>query len=77
MAPSSRRRSIPWSSPRSTEATRSKECAGYSWPETTTPSMEEMNKLIVEGVVQKTMRDITPPPPVGDGREWGALPGDR
>eukprot|EP00972_Heterocapsa_arctica_P106316 15662318-Heterocapsa_arctica.AAC.1 len=28
-------------------ATRSKECAGYSGKETTTPIMEEMNKLIV------------------------------
>eukprot|EP00972_Heterocapsa_arctica_P007175 1046942-Heterocapsa_arctica.AAC.1 len=27
-------------------APSSKECAGYSGPETATPSMEEMNKLI-------------------------------
>merc|ERR1711972_1079024 len=39
-------------------AVRSKECAGYKGPEMTAPSMEEMNKLIVEGVVKKTLRDI-------------------
>merc|ERR1712224_1159373 len=39
-------------------AKRSKECAGYSGPEMTAPSMEEMNKLIVEKVVKKTLSDI-------------------
>merc|ERR1712014_128239 len=40
------------------KATRNKECAGYSGPDMTAPSMEEMNKLIVEHVVKKTSRDI-------------------
>merc|ERR1712028_244654 len=40
------------------KAVRSKECAGYSGPEMTAPSMEEMNKLIVEHVVKKTLKDI-------------------
>jgi len=40
------------------KATRTKECAGYSGPEMTAPSMEEMNKLIVEHVVKKTLKDI-------------------
>merc|ERR1712014_239871 len=40
------------------KATRKKECGGYSGPDMTAPSMEEMNKLIVEHVVKKTLRDI-------------------
>merc|ERR1712187_690326 len=40
------------------KATRKKECAVYSGPDMTAPSMEEMNKLIVEHVVKKTLRDI-------------------
>merc|ERR1719446_1279245 len=40
------------------KAVRSKECAGYKGPEMTAPSMEEMNKLIVEEVVKKTLREI-------------------
>jgi len=40
------------------KATRKKECAGYSGLDMTAPSMEEMNKLIVEHVVKKTLRDI-------------------
>jgi len=40
------------------KATRKKECAGYSGPDMTAPSMEEMNKLIVEHVVKKTLKDI-------------------
>merc|ERR1712124_152245 len=36
-----------------------KECAGYSGPEMTAPSMEDMNKLIVEQVVVKTLEEIT------------------
>merc|ERR1712025_1101813 len=40
------------------KAVRSKECAGYTGPDMTAPSMEEMNKLIVEHVVKKTLRDI-------------------
>merc|ERR1712019_45220 len=37
---------------------RRKEVAGYSGPEMTAPSMEEMNKLIVEEVVKKTLGEI-------------------
>merc|ERR1712232_1130876 len=40
------------------KATRCKEVAGYTGPEMTAPSMEEMNKLIVEKVVKKTLSDI-------------------
>merc|ERR1712190_297387 len=36
------------------KATRCKEVAGYSGPDATAPSMEEMNKLIVEKVVKAT-----------------------
>merc|ERR1711988_825664 len=41
------------------KAVRSKECAGYSGPEMTAPSMEEMNKLIVEEVIKETLKSIT------------------
>merc|ERR1712170_245961 len=41
------------------KATRSKEVAGYKGPDATAPSMEEMNKLIVEEVVKKTLEEIT------------------
>merc|ERR1711971_152903 len=40
------------------KATRCKEVAGYTGPDATAPSMEEMNKLIVEKVVKKTLEDI-------------------
>merc|ERR1712170_320384 len=40
------------------KAVRTEECAGYSGPEMTAPSMEEMNKLIVEEVVKKTLEEI-------------------
>merc|ERR1712072_218621 len=40
------------------KAARTKECAGYSGPEMTAPSMEEMNKLIVEEVVKETLKEI-------------------
>merc|ERR1712193_4628 len=40
------------------KAVRTKECEGYTGPEMTAPSMEEMNKMIVEEVVKKTLRDI-------------------
>merc|ERR1711915_419137 len=40
------------------KATRCKECAGYTGPDATAPSMEEMNKLIVEEVVKKTLEEI-------------------
>merc|ERR1711904_348002 len=41
------------------KATRTKECAGYSGEEMTAPSMEEMNRLIVENVVKRTLSEIT------------------
>jgi len=40
------------------KAKRSKECKGYTGPEMMAPSMEEMNKLIVEEVVKKTLAEI-------------------
>merc|ERR1711881_681035 len=40
-------------------AKRTEECAGYSGKEMTAPSMEEMNKLIVEHVVKKTLSETT------------------
>merc|ERR1711972_1314858 len=41
------------------KATRCKEVAGYTGPDATAPSMDEMNKLIVEEVVKKTLAEIT------------------
>merc|ERR1711879_85934 len=41
------------------KATRRKEVAGHGGPDATAPSMEEMNKLIVEEVVKKTLEEIT------------------
>merc|ERR1719388_553239 len=41
------------------KAIRSKECAGYTGPEITAPSMEEMNELIVEEVIKETLKEIT------------------
>merc|ERR1712110_103877 len=40
------------------KATRCKEVAGYTGADMTAPSMEEMNKLIVEEVVKKTLEEI-------------------
>merc|ERR1711930_24334 len=40
------------------KATRCKEVAGYTGPDATAPSMEEMNKLIVENVVKATLGEI-------------------
>merc|ERR1712194_266799 len=40
------------------KAVRSKECAGYTDAEMTAPSMEEMNKLIVEKVIKATLEEI-------------------
>merc|ERR1712232_249859 len=40
------------------KATRKKEVAGYTGPDATAPSMEEMNKLIVEKVVKRTLQNI-------------------
>merc|ERR1711871_405241 len=41
------------------KAVRTKECAGYTGPEMAAPSMEEMNKLIVEEVIKETLKEIT------------------
>merc|ERR1711953_238383 len=40
------------------KALRTKECAGYTGPDPTAPSMEEMNKLIVEEVIKETLKEI-------------------
>merc|ERR1712151_288666 len=40
------------------KATRCNEVAGYKGPDATAPSMEEMNKLIVEKVIKKTLEEI-------------------
>merc|ERR1712176_863410 len=40
------------------KATRCKEVAGYSGEDATAPSMEEMNRLIVEKVVKATLQEI-------------------
>merc|ERR1712241_940012 len=40
------------------KAKRSQEVAGYTGPEMGAPSMEEMNRLIVEEVVKKTLQEI-------------------
>merc|ERR1719218_324757 len=40
------------------KATRKKEVAGYTGPDATAPSMEEMNKQIVEKVVKRTLSEI-------------------
>jgi S-adenosylmethionine synthetase len=41
------------------KATRCKEVAGYTGPDATAPSMTEMNKLIEEKVIKKTLEEIT------------------
>jgi len=41
------------------KAQRSKECEGYTGPEMTAPSMEDMNKAIVEEVIKETLKEIT------------------
>merc|ERR1711934_849841 len=40
------------------KATRCKEVAGYTGPDATAPSMEDMNKSIVEEVVKRTLAEI-------------------
>merc|ERR1711874_932218 len=40
------------------KATRTKEVAGYSGPDATAPSMDEMNKLIEEKVIKRTLQSI-------------------
>merc|ERR1711985_158831 len=54
-------------------ATRRKEVAGYTGPVMTAPSMEEMNKLIVEEVVKKTLGEIK----LKDGKPALTLFGDH
>merc|ERR1711988_1801979 len=41
------------------KATRKKEVAGYTGPDATAPSMEDMNKLIEEKVIKTTLAEIT------------------
>jgi len=55
------------------KAVRTKECAGYKGPEMTAPSMEEMNKLIVEHVVKETLKEIT----LKNGKQALTLYGDH
>merc|ERR1712037_962408 len=40
------------------KAKRTKECAGYKGEEMTAPSMEDMNKAIVEKVIKATLAEI-------------------
>merc|ERR1712172_222248 len=40
------------------KAVRTKECAGYTGPEMTAPSMEDMNEAIVEDVIKETLKGI-------------------
>merc|ERR1711862_550217 len=40
------------------KATRRAEVAGYTGPDMTAPSMEQMNKLIEEKVIKETLREI-------------------
>merc|ERR1711881_623762 len=55
------------------KAVRSKECAGYTGPEMTAPSMEEMNKMILEDVIKETLRGIK----LKNGKEALTLFGDH
>jgi len=41
------------------KATRCKEVSGYTGPDATAPSMEEMNRLITQEVIVKTLEEIT------------------
>merc|ERR1712028_77338 len=40
------------------KATRCKEVSGYTGPDATAPSMEEMNRLITQEVIVKTLEEI-------------------
>merc|ERR1712100_453847 len=40
------------------KATKCKEMEGYTGPDATAPSMEEMNRLITKEVVEKTLEEI-------------------
>merc|ERR1712153_210014 len=55
------------------KAKRSTECAGYKGPEMTAPSMEEMNKMILESVIKETLRQIK----LKNGKEALTLFGDH
>ena len=55
------------------KAVRSKECAGYKGPEMTAPSMEAMNKMILEDVIKETLRGIK----LKNGKEALTLFGDH
>merc|ERR1712061_821944 len=55
------------------KAVRTKECAGYSGPEMTAPSMEDMNKLIEEEVIKETLKEI----PLKNGQPALTLFGDH
>merc|ERR1712086_470143 len=55
------------------KAVRSKECAGYKGPEMTAPSMEDMNKMILEDVIKETLRGIK----LKNGKEALTLFGDH
>merc|ERR1712124_218621 len=54
-------------------AKRTEECAGYTGKEMTAPSMEDMNKLIVEHVVKKCLSEIK----LKNGKEALTLFGDH
>merc|ERR1711976_577352 len=41
------------------KATRRKEVDGYTGPDATAPSMEDMDKSIIENVVKRTLKGIT------------------
>merc|ERR1719487_2204326 len=41
------------------KATKCKEMEGYTGPDATAPSMEEMNKLIIKDVIKKTLSETT------------------
>merc|ERR1712025_10562 len=40
------------------KASRTKECAGYTGPDMTAPSMEDMDKEIEEKVIKRTLQEI-------------------
>merc|ERR1711865_523148 len=55
------------------KAVRSKECAGYSGPEMTAPSMADMNKALEEHVIRATLSSIK----LKNGKEALTLFGDH
>merc|ERR1712139_158205 len=55
------------------KALRSKEIAGYTGPDATAPSMEEMNRLIVKEVIVKCLEEIT----LKNGKPAVSLYGDH